>query len=246
MKNITEMLEKSALKFPDKPAFRDSASEMTYQTLADTARRIGSFLAGRDITRSPVAIMTGRSVKTPAAMFGCLYGGNFYTVIDTEMPAERIKNIFDTLCPAAVIVSEEYAEKLEQTGYGGFTADYGQAAAYEPDMPLLKETALRAIDTDPAYVLFTSGSTGRPKGAVVSHRSVIAYINWFSKTFGIDENTVFGSQTPFYFSMSVSDVFSAVFRGASMDIIPKELFSFPMKLIEFLNARKVNTVYWVP
>ena len=246
MKNITEMLEKSALKFPDKPAFRDSASEMTYQTLADTARRIGSFLAGRDITRSPVAIMTGRSVKTPAAMFGCLYGGNFYTVIDTEMPAERIKNILDTLCPAAVIVSEEYAEKLEQTGYGGFTADYGQAAAYEPDMPLLKETALRAIDTDPAYVLFTSGSTGRPKGAVVSHRSVIAYINWFSKTFGIDENTVFGSQTPFYFSMSVSDVFSAVFRGASMDIIPKELFSFPMKLIEFLNARKVNTVYWVP
>ena len=138
MKNITEMLEKSALKFPDKPAFRDSASEMTYQTLADTARRIGSFLAGRDITRSPVAIMTGRSVKTPAAMFGCLYGGNFYTVIDTEMPAERIKNIFDTLCPAAVIVSEEYAEKLEQTGYGGFTADYEQSAATQPDIRLLK------------------------------------------------------------------------------------------------------------
>ena len=181
MKNITEMLDRSAARFPDKPALRDSATEMTYKTFADTARRIGSFLAGRGITRSPVAIMTGRSVKTPAAMFGCLYGGNFYTVIDTEMPAERIKNIFDTLRPAAVIVSEEYSEKLEQTGYGGFTADYEQSAASQPDIRLLKETARKAIDTDPAYVLFTSGSTGKPKGAVVSHRSVIAYINWFSK-----------------------------------------------------------------
>ena len=46
--------------------------------------------------------------------------------------------------------------------------------------------------------------------------------------------------------MSVSDVFSTVYAGGELNIIPKALFSFPMKLIEFLNTRRVNTIYWVP
>ena len=102
------------------------------------------------------------------------------------------------------------------------------------------------IDTDPLYVLFTSGSSGIPKGAVLSHRSVISYINWVSGEFGFDERTVFGSQTPLYFSMSVTDLFSTIKCGGVYNIIPKMLFSFPVKLIEYINRKKVNTLYWVP
>jgi len=102
------------------------------------------------------------------------------------------------------------------------------------------------IDTDPLYALFTSGSTGSPKGAVVSHRNVISYISWFTQTFSIDSDTVFGSQTPLYFSMSVSDVFSTIASGAALHLLSKKMFSFPMQLIEYLNSHEVNTIYWVP
>lgn len=83
------------------------------------------------------------------------------------------------------------------------------------------------IETDPLYVLYTSGSTGEPKGVVVSHDSVIAYTDWVVETFGINQDTVFGSQTPFYFSMSVLDIFSTIRSGAAMQIIPRKLFRFP-------------------
>ena len=31
-----------------------------------------------------------------------------------------------------------------------------------------------------------------------------------------------------------------------MQIIPKKSFAFPGRLIEYLNARQINTIYWVP
>lgn len=102
------------------------------------------------------------------------------------------------------------------------------------------------IDTDPLYVLFTSGSTGIPKGVIVCHRSVIDYADWVVKTFELNENTTFGNQTPFYFSMSVLDIFATIRSGATLYIIPKMLFSFPVKLLEFLKEKEVNTIYWVP
>ena len=96
------------------------------------------------------------------------------------------------------------------------------------------------------YILYTSGSTGIPKGVVLNHKAVLSYIEWVKDSFDIDENTIWGSQTPFYFSMSITDVFSTMLTGATFYIIPKINFSFPINLIKFLNENKINTIYWVP
>jgi acyl-coenzyme A synthetase/AMP-(fatty) acid ligase len=85
-----------------------------------------------------------------------------------------------------------------------------------------------------------------PKGAVLSHRNVLAYSKWAVDTFGIDSDTVFGNQTPFYFSMSVTDIYSTLRAGATLVIIPKSHFTFPINLIKFLNEYHINTIYWVP
>lgn len=46
-------------------------------------------------------------------MFGVLYSGNFYTVIDTKSPIARIKLILDTLEPIAVITDQKNLGKVE-------------------------------------------------------------------------------------------------------------------------------------
>lgn len=83
------------------------------------------------------------------------------------------------------------------------------------------------------------------KGTVISHRAVIAYANWVTKTFDITSETIWGSQTPFYFSMSITDVFSTVLSGATFHIIPNHIF-FPIKLLEFIKEKGINSIYWVP
>lgn len=275
MKNVLEFIERSAERYPDKLAVADENGGVTYSQLELMAKKIGAWIhkmTGGE-HRKPVAVLLDKKPESVAAYMGVMYSGNFYVVLDAEMPDVRAEAILGTLRPAAIVtdsVHMEQAEKMVRDHVSAATssADANQAGScktsdssaeasctaifnlddLDGDVPVdvLKDIRRKMIDTDPAYVLFTSGSTGVPKGAVVSHANIIAYINWYTETFGIDENTVFGNQTPFYFSMSVSDLYSTLKSGATLYIIPKAYFTFPMKLMEFLATYKINTIYWVP
>jgi amino acid adenylation domain-containing protein len=103
----------------------------------------------------------------------------------------------------------------------------------------------RQLDTDPIYIVFTSGSTGIPKGVVACHRSVIDYIENLSDVLGFNEDTRFANQTPLYFDACLKELYPTLKFGATTYIVPKSLFMFPIKLVEFLNEYKINTVCWV-
>lgn len=275
MKNVLEFIERSAERYPDKLAVADENGGVTYSQLELMAKKIGAWIhkmTGGE-HRKPVAVLLDKKPESVAAYMGVMYSGNFYVVLDAEMPDARAEAILGTLRPAAIVTDSVHMERAEKMVRDHVSAATSSAVAnkagsckpsdsiaeashtaifnlddLDGDVPVdvLKDIRQKMIDTDPAYALFTSGSTGVPKGAVVSHANIIAYINWYTETFGIDENTVFGNQTPFYFSMSVSDLYSTLKSGATLYIIPKAYFTFPMKLMEFLATYKINTIYWVP
>lgn len=252
IKNILQVLENSQREYPDKIIFGDDKKQVTYSEFVNNSKLIGTnIIQCTKKEKSPIVIFIDKTINCLEAMMGIIYSGNFYTIIDTKSPKERAKNIINTLESTTIITDNKNLSSLQKLELVDEKSniqiliyeDLLQGNINQQNLELIRQ---KQIDTDPMYVLFTSGSTGIPKGTVVSHKSVITYTNWVKECFNIDSKTVFGSQTPFYFSMSVLDVFTTMLTGATLYIVPKMYFSFPIKLLEYLNEKKINTIYWVP
>ncbi len=243
--NILEYLERTVRVLPDKVAFASEEGSLTFRQVYDQSRAIGSFLAQAGLYKRPVVVFMKKHPRTLAAFFGTIYGGNYYVPLDEEMPRHRIELIFSTLEPGALICDETTRAIAEEMNYRGIIYTYDALAACPIDREALASIRARQLDIDPIYIVFTSGSTGVPKGVMACHRSVLDYVEHLCDVLKFDENTVFGNQTPLYFDAYLKEVIPTLKYGATTWLIPKQLFMFPIKLVEYLNEHKINTLCWV-
>ncbi len=242
--NILNYLEKTQERLPDKIAFAGEKEQLTFSEVYQRSRAVGSFLSHKSIYKKPVVVFMEKTPSAIAATFGVIYSGNFYVVIDEEMPAFRIELILKTLEAETMICDATTASLPGKFGYTGTVYLYEEMSASEADDEALECIRKVQLDTDPIYAVFTSGSTGVPKGVLACHRSVIDYIEGFTEAAGLDESCVFANQAPLYFDAPLKEIGATLKFGATTYMAPKQLFMFPVKLVEYLNEHKINTLCW--
>lgn len=243
--HVLDYLNEIVGKKPDKLAFADDAEQLTFRQVYEQSRGIGTWLHRKGIYKKPVVVFMNKHPKEVAAFFGVITGGNFYVPIDEEMPQSRIELILQNVQSPLIICDGGTLPKAREFSFAGEIVLYDELIGTKEDADALQEIHDKAIDTDPIYIVFTSGSTGVPKGVAACHRSVIDYIEQLSETLEFDENTVFGNQTPLYFDACLKELYPTLKFGATTYLIPRSLFMFPVKLVEFMNAHEINTICWV-
>ena len=244
IRNILCYAEESARRFPGKTAFADEETACTYEELIRCARAVGTRLGRDTLPGKPVPVLMEKSVKAIYAFMGIVSAGCFYVLLDPKLPSERLKSVLNILQAEVLLTDPVYDKQREALEFDGKVIMMDEAIQAEEDTAYLEYVRSQSRDADPLYAIFTSGSTGVPKGVVVSHRSVIDFIEEFTRLFGIKEEDVIGNQAPFDFDVSVKDIYSTLKCGATMQIIPKKFFSFPTKLLDYLIERDVTTLIW--
>lgn len=243
--NILEYLETTAPRLPQKVAYSDGSYDMTFSELLHASRAIGSALLEKGYCGEAVAVLMVKHPREIAAFYGAVYAGCFYVPLDPEMPTHRMEMILQNVGARALIVDQKGKKMLSSLHFDGEVLTYGELAEADENDTALATVREKQIDTDPIYIVFTSGSTGVPKGVVACHRSVIDYVETLCGALGFSEDTVFANQTPLFFDAPLKELMPVIKFGATAYLVPKQLFMFPMKLCDFLNEHRVNTVCWV-
>lgn len=244
-KNVLQYLENTVTTHPDKVAYMDPDTSYTFAQTYNLSRVAASKLLSQGFTKEPVVVFMKKCPEQILAFYSAVYAGCFYVPIDEEMPKMRIQRINENLQPRIMICDETTIDKTDDLGFSGTKILWSEACSGTADEDALAKVRASQTDIDPVYIMYTSGSTGIPKGVAVCHRSLIDYMESFCEVMRFDDSTIFGNQTPLYFDASLKDVYPTIKCACTTIIIPKQLFMFPVKLVEFLNEYKINTVCWV-
>ncbi|MFR5602048.1 MAG: AMP-binding protein [Lachnospiraceae bacterium] len=131
--NILEYLERTVVRVPEKTAYADDKTGLTFRQVYDQSRAVGTYLWKQGVYKAPVLVFMKKSPKAVAAFFGTVYGGNFYVPLDEEMPAYRMKLIIENLSAEAVICDEKTKKTMEKLDFAGQIYLYEEMIQEEPD-----------------------------------------------------------------------------------------------------------------
>lgn len=262
MKSVLEYLENTVRTSAAANTIWDGQEEISYPELLRESQNVGAALLRHcipngegvikngifsDRLRRPVPVLMDKGVAALAAFMGIVYAGCFYVLLNPDLPQERLKIMLTVMSPDMIITDQKNFVKAMNLADRQTVLRIEELRCYEvsdADKEALGQIRGNVIDTDPLYANFTSGSTGVPKGVLVSHRSVIDFIDQFTGLFEITKNDVIANQAPFDFDVSVKDIYSALKTGAKLVIVEKGLFSKPTELLDCLCDKCVTVMTW--
>ncbi len=258
-------LAESAQRHPDRLAVACRGEKLTYRELDEESTRLANLLAAEGIgPGARVGIDLHKSPQVVVAMLGILKAGATYVPVDPNAPVRRVSYILGNCAVRGLVTTEK---KLH-----GLAAHWGElpelrtvvlttgtpAAAGDPAgrrfhawetlrrFPAERIPASRAVELDPAYILYTSGSTGTPKGVVLSHRNALTFVDWGVAAFRIGPEDRLSNHAPMHFDLSVFDVYVALQTGASVNMVPETALIFPLEVARWIETERISIWYSVP
>ncbi len=243
-KNAFEYLENAATTYENKIAFADESVTYTFGELKAASVSVGTALLAYGRKGGNVVVLADRNVLSLVGMFGALAAGRTYVPLDSKMPADRMGAILDKVRPDAILFSEKDRKTAEKYAVYAPLLSLEEALTTEGKEEVLLGIREKVLDIDPVYMIFTSGSTGVPKGIVISHRALIDFTEWMAEDCSMGSEEVLGNQAPFYFDLSVKDLYQTLRNGCTTHVLPKKYFMFPMLLVDALREKGITTLIW--
>ncbi len=141
--------------------------------------------------------------------------GALYAPIDITHPEARVKYIVNDCKAKLLMTAHDYDWFDLKTHIINVTSMENKP----------KQIELSNIEInldDPAYIIYTSGTTGNPKGVIVPHKALLNFIDSICIAFEITDKDRFLQFASLSFDVSIFEIFSSFYKGATLCVIGDE------------------------
>lgn len=241
---IHSLIEKQALKTPDKVALINNDKKITYKELNSRANQIAHYLRSCGIKKNSfVGLLCNRSIEMFIALLGILKSGAAYLPIDPEYPTDRISYMIDNSETQLVLSKAEFFDLIPDK-------------ISKIDISLEEKNLIYSHSTinpkkinsseDLAYIIYTSGSTGKPKGVKLKHININNFILGTTAKINFSINKNILSITTVCFDIFVLESFLPLQNGLTV-ILANEKEQNDIKLLNELCLKyNVNIIQTTP
>ncbi|MBC8560733.1 non-ribosomal peptide synthetase [Fumia xinanensis] len=212
--NIIDEFHKTVLLYSDKIALADSNEKYTYAELDKISSCIATrILSQYSLSTKRIGLYMARTSDFIICMLAVLKTGCAYVPIDEHLPVDRV----------CYIVNDSDVD-LIITNISNIPIDVSiPICEFQKIKTNIDEESIlthqKVAPGDLAYLIYTSGTTGRPKGVMISHCSVVNLKYHFVWDLKVDCSDVVGQFASIAFDASISEIFMALFTGATLYII---------------------------
>jgi D-alanine--poly(phosphoribitol) ligase subunit 1 len=214
---------------------------LTYEQLNGKANQLAHLLRTKGAKPDQIiGIMVERSLAMMIGLLGILKSGAAYLPISPDNPTERIEFLLKDGNVQFLLVHGKTENKIR---FWGEIINLDDGRIYQG--PAQNPTLVNQ-PRDLAYVIYTSGSTGKPKGVMIGHRSVVNRLNWMQTAYPIGQNDVILQKTPFFFDVSVWELFWWAFYGAKLCFLVPGGEALPLLIVETVRQHHVTVMHFVP
>jgi amino acid adenylation domain-containing protein len=217
------------------------APSLTYAQLNDRANQLAHVLRAAGVRPGHVvALMVERSFAMITGILGIIKAGAAYLPVPPDNPPDRIAFLLQDGGVNVLLAAKQAASQI---GFGGLIIDLDDPDVYRGSTanPVVVNTP-----RDLAYVIYTSGSTGKPKGVMIEHRSLVNRLHWMQRAYPIDESDVILQKTPYYFDVSVWELFWWAIQGAKLCFLMPGGERNPLAIVESIKRHHVSVMHFVP
>jgi len=210
---LNEVIQISALRFPDRPClsvFDPDKITLTYAQTVEKMKVFANWLLANGLKKGDRVAMTGKnSPEWALAFYGTFFAGGVVVPIDHGLHENEVENLLATAKPKFFFVDEEKYEYFLKNSKGyevyALNSKFQDRYIYNLKSDEVHSAALPCED-DLAALMFTSGTTGNPKGVMLTHKNLVSDCFLAQTNLLINEKDTFYALLPVHHSYTMQAV----------------------------------------
>lgn len=240
-KSLCGIFEDSVERFSNRTAVSFGELSLTYGELNSRANFLANYLLSKGAgSGKPVILLIEKSLEMMISLLAVMKTGSCYIPLSAEQPVNRIRKIISDSKAALLLTST-----LSCNTFSDLIScvDLNSIEYSEEEIPNLD---IDVNSAQLAYIMYTSGSSGNPKGVMLEHRSLVNRLYWMQDYFAIDDKDKLIQKSPYFFDVSVWELFWWFFNGSSMHFIQPGSDKDSEALISEVEKNNITIMHFTP